>query len=292
MNKLEEEIFSYMPKELKIPNNVLEKAEEIRIRLGQPILIRFGENEFFTEKLADERFILNLLENFTENSIYAVQSEINSGFITIRGGHRVGISGTCVFENGKIKNIRYISSLNIRVAREVKGCGNFIINELYADNSFENTLILSSPGCGKTTLLRDMIRGLSISGNNISVIDERAEIAATYKGVPQNDLGPRTDIMNNCRKDTGIRMMIRSMAPNIIATDEIGDKSDVDAIYDANFAGIKLLLTAHGDSILDIPSRLSKIKLFKNIVILKKDKKPGVIKNIYKLKEDKYVINY
>ena len=255
-------------------------------------MIRFGENEFFTESIVSEKLILNLLENFTENSIYAVQSEINSGFITIRGGHRVGISGTCVFENGKIKNIRYISSLNIRVAREVKGCGNFLISELYKNNYFENTLILSSPGCGKTTLLRDMIRGLSMSGNNISVIDERAEIAATYKGIPQNDLGPRTDVMNNCRKDTGIRMMIRSMAPSIIATDEIGDNKDVDAIYDANFAGIKLLLTAHGDSILDVPSRLSKIKLFRNIVILKKDKRPGVIKNIYKLKEDKYVINY
>ena len=182
--------------------------------------------------------------------------------------------------------------MNIRVAREVKGCGKFLISELYKNNYFENTLILSSPGCGKTTLLRDMIRGLSVSGNNISVIDERAEIAATYKGIPQNDLGPRTDVMNNCRKDTGIRMMIRSMAPSIIATDEIGDNKDVDAIYDANFAGIKLLLTAHGDSILDVPSRLSKIKLFRNIVILKKDKRPGVIKNIYKLKEDKYVINY
>ena len=137
-----------------------------------------------------------------------------------------------------------------------------------------------------------MIRELSMYGNNISVIDERSEIAAMYKGVPQNDLGPRTDIMNNCRKDIGIRMMIRSMAPNIIATDEIGNSRDIDAIYDANFSGIKLLLTAHGDNISDIPTRLLKNKLFKNIIILKKDGKPGVIKTIYKLKEDKYAIAY
>lgn len=259
---------------------------------GQAISIRYLNKEFLTKQVANEKIILNLLENFTENSIYAMQSEINSGFITIRGGHRVGISGTCIFENGKIKNIRYISSLNIRVAHEVKGCGTYLVRELYGNNNFENTLILSSPGAGKTTLLRDMIRELSMKGNNISVIDERAEIAAIYKGIPQNDLGPRTDVMNNCRKDTGIRMMIRSMAPNIIATDEIGDSKDVDAIYDANFAGIKLLLTAHGDSINDVPIRLSKGKLFKNIVILKKENKPGVIKNIYRLKEDKYVANY
>lgn len=292
MQKIDEQIFNYFPCKLGVPDEILNYAEEIRIRLGQAILIRYGDKEFLTKQIANEKIILNLLENFTENSIYAMQSEINLGFITIKGGHRVGISGTCIFENGKIKNIRYISSLNIRVAHEIKGCGAHLVRELYLNNNFENTLILSSPGCGKTTLLRDMIRELSMNGNNISVIDERAEIAATYKGIPQNDLGPRTDVMNNCRKDTGIRMMIRSMAPNIIATDEIGDTRDVEAIYDANFAGIKLLLTAHGDSINDIPQRLSKGKLFRNIIILKKEKRPGGIKNIYKLKEDQYVANY
>lgn len=232
-----------------------------------------------------------MLENFSENSIYAVQSEINSGFITIKGGHRVGISGTCIFENEKIKNIRYISSLNIRVAHEIIGCSTPLIDELY-NSKFENTLILSSPGCGKTTLLRDMIRELSNNGNNISVIDERSEIAATYKGKTQNDLGKRTDVMTNCKKDIGIRMMIRSMAPNIIATDEIGGDKDIDAVYDAYFAGIKLLLTSHGDSIADVPKKLYDTKLFKYIVILQKDCKPGKIKNIYTYKEDKYVANY
>ena len=291
MQKVSDEIFDYFPCGVDVPTNVMDEAEEIRVRFGQAIVIRYRNKEFLTDRIADEKVILKLLENFTNNSIYAVQSEINSGFITIKGGHRVGISGTCIFEEGKIKNIRYISSLNIRVAHEVKGCSTFLVSELYKD-TFENTLILSSPGAGKTTLLRDMIRELSNRGNNISVVDERSEIAAMYKGVPQNDLGVRTDVMNNCRKDKGIRMMIRSMAPNIIATDEIGDGKDIDAIYEANFSGIKLLLTAHGESILDVPSRFFKNKLFKNIIILKKDKAPGVVKNIYKLKEDKYVINY
>jgi len=129
-------------------------------------------------------------------------------------------------------------------------------------------------------------------GNTISVIDERAEIAAMYKGKAQNDLGERTDVMNNCRKDVGIRMMIRSMAPNIIATDEIGDSKDIEAIYEANFSGIKLLLTAHGDDLKDVPSKLLKNKLFKNIIILKNEKNPGVVKKIYQLQEDKYVVNH
>ena len=290
MTKLKEEIFDYFPCILKIPQEIESKVQEIRVRLGQPITFKYLNKEFVTDILADEKMILSLLENFTNNSVYAVQSEINSGFITIKGGHRIGISGTCIFENGKIKNIRYISSLNIRVAHEIKGCSEKLINALY-NNYFENTWILSSPGSGKTTLLRDMIRYLSILGNNISVVDERSEIAAMYKGIPQNDLGPRTDVMNNCRKDIGIRMMIRSMAPSIIATDEIGDNKDIDAIYEANFAGIKLLLTAHGDDLKDVPKKLLQNKLFKNIVILKNQNKPGVVEKIYKLQEDKYVVN-
>lgn len=290
MSKLKEQILDYFPIELDIPEELENNVQEIRVRLGQAISFRSYCHEFKTNIIANENIILKLLENFTNNSVYAVQSEINSGFITIKGGHRIGISGTCIFEDGKIKNIRYISSLNIRVAHEIKGCGKNIVNSLYT-NYFENTLILSSPGCGKTTLLRDMIRELSARGNNISVIDERSEIAAMYKGVAQNDLGPCTDIMNQCRKDKGIKMMIRSMAPNIIATDEIGDNKDIDAIYEANYAGIKLLLTAHGDDLKDVPNKLLKSKIFKDIIILKNKTKPGIIEKIYQLQEDKYVVN-
>lgn len=290
MSKLKEQILEFFPVELNIPEEIEKNIQEIRIRLGQAIVYKSYNQIFKTNIIANESIILKLLECFTNNSVYAVQSEINSGFITIKGGHRIGISGTCIFENGKIKNIRYISSLNIRVAHEIKGCGENLVNNLYT-NCFENTLILSSPGCGKTTLLRDMIRELSMKGNNISVIDERSEIAAMYKGVAQNDLGPCTDIMNQCKKDTGIKMMIRSMAPNIIATDEIGDSKDIDAIYEANFAGIKLLLTAHGEALKDVPSKLLKNKLFHNIIILRNKTKPGIVEKIYKLQEDKYVAN-
>ena len=161
MNRLKDEVFDYFPHDLKIPEEIENQVQEIRVRLGQAITFKYSSHEFITDIKVDEKLILNLLENFTTNSVYAVQSEINAGFITIKGGHRIGISGTCIFENGKIKNIRYISSLNIRIAHEIKGCGTKLVNSLYP-NYFENTLIISSPGSGKTTLLRDMIRQLSI----------------------------------------------------------------------------------------------------------------------------------
>ena len=225
--------------------------------------------------------------------MYSFQNEINSGFITIRGGHRVGISGTSVFENNQIKNIKYISSLNIRVAREIKFCSERLIEKICIED-FENTIIISPPGCGKTTLLRDAIRILSngnknIKGKNIGLVDERSEIAAIYKGVPQNDIGIRTDVMNNCKKEIGMRMLIRSMGPQIIATDEIGNNDDVSAIMDACNSGIKLLLTSHGNDIDDIPDELIKKQIFSNVVILDNNGKPGEIKKIYRLESKEYV---
>ena len=147
-------------------------------------------------------------------------------------------------------------------------------------------------GCGKTTLLRDMIRCLSDDGINIGLVDERSEIAAMYRGVPQNDIGKRTDVMNNCLKHIGMRMMIRSMSPQIIATDEIGGEKDEKAIEEAGYAGVKLLLTAHGEELEDISKLLLVNRVFKNVIVLGKSVQPGFIKNIYSLKEDKYVVRY
>ncbi len=137
-----------------------------------------------------------------------------------------------------------------------------------------------------------MVRILSDNGNNVGVVDERSEIAAMYKGMPQNDIGTRTDVMNNCLKSIGIRMLIRSMSPQIIATDEIGGIDDERAIEEARFAGVKLLLTMHGENISDVSDRLINNKVFENIILMGKNKKPGFIKNVYLLKEDKYVIGY
>lgn len=231
INKIKREIFDFFPSRILdnrefVTDNIIQRAEEIRIRVGQPICIRNHLNEDFSNESITPEDIRRILENFSNNSIYSVQDEINSGFITIQGGHRIGITGTCVFENETIKNIKYISSLNIRVAREVKECSKELLSKIIKNKKFENTLILSPPGCGKTTLIRDMIRNLSNGSdiNNsyqIGLIDERAEIAAMYKGMPQNEIGKRTDVMNHCKKIIGMKLLIRSMGPEIIATDEI-----------------------------------------------------------------------
>lgn len=296
--KVYSEILVYFPNEIrkefeKIPKETWECSKEIRIRAGRKIVINCFDDEYLLDTFASTESILRLVENFSENSLYSFQKEINEGFITIKGGHRVGISGTSVFENGKIKNIKYISSLNIRIAREKRYCANNLVDKIY-EKEFENTLIISPPGCGKTTLLRDFIRVLSDGfknkkGKNVGLVDERSEIAAMYKGVPQNDVGARTDIINNCRKDIGIRMMIRSMGPEVVATDEIGSIEDVNAILDACRAGIKLLLTAHGNELRDVPKELFENKTFNNIVFLGKEKTPGEVKKIYRLENNEYV---
>ena len=145
MTKLKEEIFDYFPCILKIPQEIESKVQEIRVRLGQPITFKYLNKEFVTDILADEKMILSLLENFTNNSVYAVQSEINSGFITIKGGHRIGICGEVVIEDGKVKNIKNINSLNIRVANQVIGVADSLYKEVVCNGRVKNTLIVSPP---------------------------------------------------------------------------------------------------------------------------------------------------
>ena len=203
--------------------------EEIRIRVQRPIILKIGNQKKEVNYQITTQDVLTIMEKITENSLYSYQKQICEGFITLRGGHRVGISGNIVMENDKVININYVYSLNFRIARQVLGVSDKILKEVIDHEKINNILIISPPGAGKTTLLRDLIRNISTS-KTVGVVDERGEIAAMYKNEPQNDIGLNVDILSNVSKAIGMKMLVRSMSPEIICADEIGTKEDVEAI--------------------------------------------------------------
>ena len=235
-----------------------------------------------------------------ENSIYSYQKQIAEGFVTINGGHRVGISGSCVIENEKVININYINSLNFRISRQILGCSNNILKHILnlEENSVYNTLIVSPPGAGKTTLLRDIvrqvssgIRSLKFKGIDVGIVDERSEIASLYKGVPQNDIGIKSDVIENVSKSIGIRMLVRSMAPKVIVADEIGGFEDIDVINYAMCSGCKGIFSAHGSNFDDIYlnpvlKKLINSHLFETIIFLNPYEK-GIPKEVFLLNKKK-----
>ena len=253
----------------EVPEEIQKNVREICIRAEKPIIFMCTNDYLFLRKdgkltrnlnlplkIASQKEIEDSLRLMCKDSIYSYTNEIKNGFLTLKGGHRIGITGSAVIENNKVKNINYISNLNFRIARQILGWCNNIIKEIInqEENTIYNTLIVSPPGAGKTTLLRDIIRNLSngteeITGKNIGVVDERGELSATYKGISQNDLGIRTDVIDNIPKALGMKMLIRSMSPKVIIADEIGKKEDVDAIEYAVTSGVKGIFTAHGSDL-------------------------------------------
>lgn len=277
--------------------------QEIRLRINQPIMIvRDNEekliNQFgkYTDSIHEaitvlEQDMQNTLEMMSRYSMYAFEEEVKQGYITLEGGHRVGLVGKVVMEGGIIKSLRYIGAINIRLAHEVIGAANKIIPYIYKDlNTIHHTLLVSPPRCGKTTILRDLIRQLSNGdcfhrGMNIGVVDERSEIGGCYKGIPQNDIGKRTDVLDGCKKVDGMLMLLRSMSPDIIAVDEIGKKEDLFAIEEVLNAGIKVMCTVHGSTIEDIMRKpvlkeMLEKQFFHRIICISSRKGPGTIENI------------
>lgn len=267
-----------------------EGLQEIRLRAGAPVLFRYLGQEYFMNKRGgmsrDKRLAYEIsreelreaVEYISNYSMYAYEEELRQGYLTIRGGHRIGIAGKIILENKQIKSINYITCLNIRLAHEMIGCGESLLPHLVRNNELCHTLIVSPPRQGKTTLLRDLIRLLSVgslemAGMTVGVVDERSEIGACYRGQPQNDLGYRTDILDACPKVEGMMLLVRSMAPEVVAVDEIGSRADVEAMEYVMNSGVKLLATVHGNGMDDIKAkpvlgRLVREKIFQRYVVL------------------------
>ena len=249
-----------------------EQMQEIRMRVQGPFLMIHNNQEFFitpegklSKKREDafwvsQKDLKETLEYISDYSLYAFEEEIRQGFITIQGGHRIGLAGKAVTDRDKIRSMKYISFINIRLSHQIRGCGNKVMPYLYEHGEVFHTLIVSPPRCGKTTLLRDVIRQISdgtekVPGMTVGVVDERSEIGACYQGIPQNDLGIRTDVLDACPKTEGMLLLLRAMSPRVIAIDELGSREEMEALRSAASCGCRILATAHGETFADMERR-------------------------------------
>lgn len=291
-----QDVFDVLPNNIKeFVMNVknLKDLQEIRLRINKPLMLQIGQNEMLCSLIVKNDDVKNTLKRMSNYSIYSIEDELKQGYLTIKGGHRVGICGNCIIEKNKVKTMKNVSSLNIRICREVLGCSKRIMQYIIKNDSIYNTLIISPPKCGKTTLIRDMVRNISngvtdlrLKGKKVCVIDERSEICACSEGIPQLDVGIRTDVMDNCPKSDGIMMAIRSMSPDVIACDEIGSYEDINSIIAALNCGINLITSIHGFGIEDIYNRqvfnnLIQNKVFQRAVILSCRHGAGTLEYVY-----------
>ncbi|USK58755.1 stage III sporulation protein AA [Peribacillus asahii] len=284
-----ESVLALLPKKiqdplLRVPPDILSRSEEVRIRVGKPIEVTVAGQPYFIPYEVSARDAEQLLSHLSQFSLYTLEEELKRGYITIAGGHRVGLAGKVILENGTVKAIRDISSFNIRIARQKIGVAESLIPSIYNDQ-WHHTLIIGAPQTGKTTVLRDIARimstgyePLNIPAKKVGIVDERSEIAGCVHGVPQLEFGVRVDVLDGCPKAEGMMMMIRSMSPDILVVDEIGRQEDASAVLDAVNAGIKLIITTHGHTFQEVQKRpfianLLAQNIFERFIEIRRDDK-------------------
>ena len=285
-----------------IPSYIKEQAQEIRLRVNRPISIYCANKMYYltvnkqlSTTISNGKMVIctkedikNTFQNICRYSVYSFQNEIVNGFVTISGGHRVGICGTAVYNRDKIENIKDISSINIRIARQVFGCATDLIEKI--GTSGKGVLLCGSPSCGKTTVLRDMARQLSVKyAKKVAVVDERGEIAGTYLGVSQNDLG-QSDILDGYKKGEGILQAVRSLSPDIVICDEVGTTQDIKAIEQGLNTGVSVIATIHASSAEELLKKPQGIALlesgaFEYAVFFKGREQVGQISQIMKVED-------
>ena len=268
-----------------------DKLYEIRLRVGRPLFLTYDGGECFLRSPGQEQYVVTredlteTLEYVTGYSLYAYEDEIRQGYISVQGGHRVGVTGKVILDRGRIMGMKYISCINVRLAHEIQGCADKVMSYIRTKNWIANTLIISPPRCGKTTLLRDIIRQLSNGWENtpgltVGVVDERSEL-----GIPQNDLGMRTDVLDCCPKSEGLQMLVRSMSPDVVAVDELGCEEDFRAVEIVIHCGCKLIATAHGNCLEDVLEqpffyKLMGERVFERYIILGKTDQAGYLEGV------------
>ncbi len=284
-----------------MPERAAESLEEIRVRALRPVMVMAPEGKYLTSRgeltddanialhasMADCGFIL---ERISQHSLYAIEQEMRSGYISLLGGYRVGFCGKPVTEEGRVRHFTNMTSFCIRIAREHKGCADKVMPWLFRAGELMSTLVLSPPRCGKTTIIRDIARQLSLGAHGrlwqVVIVDERSEIAGSCRGVPQNDVGPMTDVLDACPKAEGMRIALRAMSPGVLVTDEIGSQEDRRCIIDAAGAGVAVIASAHAASVEEalkrpVLSELLTEGLFGRVVVLSRARGAGTLEGVY-----------
>ncbi|MGN0131842.1 MAG: stage III sporulation protein AA [Lachnospiraceae bacterium] len=277
--------------------DIIDRLQEIRLRVNCPCIFIVDRMEQYPDKEGsiscdrEKAVVLNkeeitaIFNHICNYSPYAYESQLRQGFLTVAGGHRVGVFGQVVMDGDRVALIKQVQFLHIRVVHEVKGAAKGILPYLYKEGRFCNTLVISPPGAGKTTMLRDIARMVSDGnsyhpGMQVCIIDERSEIAGSFMGVPQTHVGIRSDVLDGCPKAIGMLMAVRAMGPQLIVVDELGLDADYEALLCASGCGINLLASVHGNDLSDI-SRKYRDKenvfheVFQRFIVLRWDKEKG-----------------